>query len=139
MTKIRIPSIEDDFTEEEAHAKIEQTVRSLRAFSGVPKGTLGVVRGIYPRGNGRFGLDIQWNVIRNRPFIDEFTKEEYHLFLEEYDFDEEMGKSLHMIAEGCFAIARGIESMARINCQEDRATGTTTNREESDRHDRVSI
>jgi len=31
------------------------------------------------------------------------------------------------------------EAMARINCQEDRATGTTTNREESDRHDRVTL
>lgn len=31
------------------------------------------------------------------------------------------------------------KTMARINCQEDRATGTTTNREESDRHDRISI
>ena len=45
----------------------------------------------------------------------------------------ELGKS-------CMALASAMNEMAaRINCQEDRTTSTTTDSKESDRHDRVSI
>ena len=44
------------------------------------------------------------------------------------------------LGRSCITLANAMNEMAaRINCQEDRTTSTTTDHEESDRHDRVSI
>lgn len=44
------------------------------------------------------------------------------------------------LGKACISLANAMNEMAaRINCQEDRTTSTTTDSKESDRHDRVSI
>ena len=67
------------FTPAELRAKVGQRVRTTIAFSGVPKGTTGVV--LEPDDNT---LPIQWDLPgRTRPLVDWFSKWEYQKYLEE--------------------------------------------------------
>jgi hypothetical protein len=71
------------FTREEAQRKSGTRIRTLREFSGVPKGTEGTVVNMYPS-CGFFGLDVQWDLPgRFKPLVDGFSKWEYETFLQE--------------------------------------------------------
>lgn len=74
------------FSQEEALGKVGHKIRTLIEFSGVPKGTTGVV--LEP--NDRLvSLPIQWDLpersygVYPKPLVDWFTKDEYEKFLEE--------------------------------------------------------
>lgn len=71
------------FTPEEAQAKVGKRIRTLVEFSGVPKGTNGVV---LPPTDKLVSLPIQWALVgRLKPLVDWFTKWEYEKYLEELD------------------------------------------------------
>lgn len=74
------------FSQGEALAKVGHKIRTLIEFSGVPKGTTGIV--LEP--NDRLvSLPIQWDLPErpygaySKPLVDWFSKDEYEKFLEE--------------------------------------------------------
>lgn len=72
------------FTQLEASAKIDRTIQSLRDFSGVPKGTIGIVVESYSHTKKDCGISIQWSIPnRQYPLTDGFSKSEYEEFLVE--------------------------------------------------------
>jgi len=72
---------DEHFTPAEARAKVGQRVRSRIAFSGVPKGTTGIV--LEPD-RKLVTLPIQWDLPgRSKPLVDWFSKSEYKDYLEE--------------------------------------------------------
>lgn len=73
------------FTSAEAGAKVGRRVRTLMAFSGVPKGTTGI---ILEPDDELVTLPIQWNLPGRRwQLVDWFSKWEYEKYLEEISID----------------------------------------------------
>ena len=73
-----------NFTEREAREKIGRRVRTLRAFSGIPEGTLGEVMGMYDDSGKGFWVFIRWSLpSRSHDIVDGFSKDEYLEFLAE--------------------------------------------------------
>jgi len=72
--------INDYFTQLEALAKQGKQIKSKVEFSGVPKGTIGIVTGMYESNFSRFGISITWS-LPNRiyPLVDGFSKRDYEL------------------------------------------------------------
>ena len=72
------------FSKEVAEEKLGKLVVSLREFSGVPVGTIGIVEDFYGMRN-EYGLDIKWLFIHTKrnSITDGFSKDEYEEFLEE--------------------------------------------------------
>lgn len=70
------------FTLSEARAKQNKKIRSRVEFSGVPKGTTGKVTGMYSCRVGTYGIDVTWDLPRERPLIDGFSKRDYELLEE---------------------------------------------------------
>ncbi len=77
------------FTRDEALAKRDKKIRSKIEFSGVPKGTTGVVLspGLtdYTKDGKLRSLPIQWDLPerKGKPLVDWFSKYDYERFLEE--------------------------------------------------------
>ena len=70
---------DEHFTPLEARAKTGQRIKTLVAFSGVPKGTAGIV--LEPT-DEPVTLPIQWDLPgRIRPLVDWFSKWEYERYL----------------------------------------------------------
>jgi hypothetical protein len=69
------------FSFEEATAKAGKRIETLIDFSGVPKGSTGVVVRYDEAGSG-FDVGIQWDLTdRSKPLVDWFSKDEYEEFL----------------------------------------------------------
>ncbi len=107
------------FSQEEAQAKVGQTIRSLVEFSGVPQGTTGLVIAADAAGWTKalagektevYDVAIQWNLPRpdaaitmvvtdqgdaylhlrtGQPLVDWFTKDEYERYLAEVPMEGE--------------------------------------------------
>lgn len=107
------------FSQEEAQAKVGQTIRSLVEFSGVPQGATGRVisadsagwtKSVAGEKTEIFDVAIQWNLPRpapsadlvisdegegyiyirtGKPLVDWFTKDEYERYLEEVSTEGE--------------------------------------------------
>ncbi len=65
------------FTHAETKSKLGKKVRTKVSFYQLPRGTIGIVTGMYNMGN-LYGLDISWGDI-----TDGFSKSDYEEFLEE--------------------------------------------------------
>jgi len=72
------------FAAEEAFSRVGKRVKTLVDFSGVPKGTEGVVSRADRSGAEGYTLAIQWDMPgRSSPLTDWFTKSEYERYLAE--------------------------------------------------------
>ncbi len=73
------------FDQATAQGKLGQRIQTLKAFSGVPAGTLGRVTRMDPAGSEPgFTLGIQWELQgRATPLTDWFTRDEYEGSLRE--------------------------------------------------------
>jgi len=89
--------VKRDFTQEEAEAKVGKKIRTLAAWAGVPRGTMGTVVKADQMGRVKT-LDkdphkvgdvvIEWDlpvppIHVNKPLQDWFTKDEYETYIEE--------------------------------------------------------
>jgi hypothetical protein len=72
------------FTRVEAEVRVGRRIRTLVAFSGVPRGTTGTVIGADPAGDDGWSLAIRWDIPgRTRMLVDWFSRDEYERYLEE--------------------------------------------------------
>jgi len=83
---------EKHFSNAEAQGYVGKRIRTRVEFSGVPRGTTGVVIRADSAGKSKtfgkeatevFDLAIQWDLERQDALVDWFTREEYQKFFEE--------------------------------------------------------
>jgi len=71
------------FSQEEAEILVGRHIENLRAFSGVPAGTEGIVRRASSTSQG-FTVAIEWQLARQgKPLLDWFSRDEYRRYLKE--------------------------------------------------------
>lgn len=103
LSEIAPASTREYFTHEEAEAKIGKEVESLVKFSGVPKGTRGIVKRADPSGQEGYTVGIEWRLphrgeqgvggdeseclifASEKPLVDWFCKSEYISYLRELE------------------------------------------------------
>lgn len=71
------------FTAIEIADKLNKKVKTHFEFSGVPKGTQGVVYAAYKSSKDQYGVTILWKRWEGDTLKDGFSKDEYIQFLEE--------------------------------------------------------
>lgn len=81
--EVSVAAQREYFGPEEAAGKIGKRIETLVDFSGVAKGTIGVVVRYDEAGSG-FDVGIQWDLPERqgrKPLVDWFSKDEYEEFL----------------------------------------------------------
>lgn len=72
------------FSKGQAEKKLGVRIKSLRGFSGVPKGTTGTVVRMDEGSDALYSLGIEWNLPgRKTPLVDWFSADEFENFLRE--------------------------------------------------------